>query len=335
MQWNYAFDLGSETIRMVMRGPEGMYTEPGREALRPGQDAPFAKGEEAAGYEGRETGGITVKRITYRGLPVNVQNTARLVRGLVALHEKKIPGRKTALVSVSPFIDGNTTAVLLKAMLAEGLDAAGIVESDFASLTGNGVEIKPDSAYCVLDMGASMISCSVIVNSVRIKAASLPYGMDRFDSDIYESVMRNAHVIPGREAVRTLKHGVFETNEDTIKVPVFDTEAGLPRMRDIQRGMVIDILDRLADESARLCGEVMTNLPEGCASDILKNGVVITGGGSKIYGIDRVLKKKLGVPAVTGDNGDKCAINGLKMILENQEKYALLIGDWREAGMRA
>jgi len=335
MQWNYAFDLGSDTIRMAMRGLDGRYTEPDREACRIGDDAPFARGDEAYEYEGREVGGITLRRFTSRGVPFSAQRCAKLIRSLIALHEKKMPGRRTALVSVSPFMEESARTALLKAMLSEGIDAAGVVDSDFASLLGSGAELTADSACMVLDMGASMISCSCIVNSSRVKAGSLPYGMDRLDSRIYESVIKNESVIPGKQTVREIKHGTYDTGKDKMSVPVFDPAVSLPRLHEIPRELVTVEFESFADEAARLCGEVMTNLPHGCAADILKNGIIITGGGSAILGLDRKLKKQLGVPVKSADDGANCVINGIKTILEQQDRYALLINDWREAGMRA
>lgn len=334
MLWNYALDLGAEEIRMVLRGTDGMYTEAARAAFRRGETEPFARGENALEYEGREAAGITVKPITKAGLPLGYNTAARWARRVIGLHEKKMPGKKTVLLSVSPFMEESERAMFLRALVNEGLDAAGTVESDMASAVGAGADLAKPAAYTVMDLGASRISCSCIAAGSRIKFSSLSYGMDMLDEVIANSAAVSCGMLLGREAVRSLKHGVAETGLETIRVPALSSEKRLPVYADIPKSIVENAIDGLVTDLARLAENTVSYLPDGCARDVIENGIILTGGGANCYGLDKKLKQRLGVPVTAAKAAGKCAINGMKAILEEQDRYTLLISDWRDTGMR-
>ena len=318
---------------MLVRGKEGMYTEAAYAAYRQGHAGAFMRGDRAFELKGRETPGVQLRRCMLRGIPEDEELTAMWARRLLGVSEKRVPGQKTALLAVSPLISGGSAVRLMKALVNEEIDRAGMVPADFAAALGAGKDITEGTARFMLDVGDSQITFSVFAGGLHIRCRALPFGMDRGEEYIIERVRLETGLIIGWQTARELKHRAFDTLDgNEFECPALDVLTRRPALKKIPQQPVMDALCEITGEILRFCKAETNFLSPGCARDFKAGGITLTGGGARIKGLDRLLSEKLEVPVAVCPEPELAVARGLKEILENQYKYAPAVTDWRERG---
>ena len=328
MQWNYAFDIGNENAVMVMRGIDGYLEIPAYAVYREERDEPIARGDKALEMYFRSG----AEHITRCGMPLDAERMARFVMSLVRSHEKYASGSKNILLAVSPLAVYSSLQPLYRSLLELGADRVGIVPMDFACAAGTFADCLSGNACITLDVGASQVTLSCVCGGMRVELSRLEYGLNRCDDVIIERFRTKTGFVLGRQTARELKQ--TRTGKESVTVSAFSPAKGLPVRCEFPMELVSTALVELLKDAAELCDGMLSRLPCECAEDVLTRGIFVTGGGSGIFGIDKLLSEALELPIHTAQAGDKTAATGLKLILEDTNKYQVLITDEVSGGRR-
>ena len=334
MQWYYGFDFGAETVRMVTALTDEIRVEAAWAAFRRDADAPFAWGDRAYTYLGRQTAGVTLRQAMRAGLPTDPKLLGKWMSRLVLSDEKRVLARRRALALVSPDISEGMGETLMTAALDAGMDVMGIAASDMAAALGCGLDVMGPEGCFLLDIGAEHMLFSAMAGGRRVLCKSVGYGMARADDAIKEAVRQKDGVIVSGRIARTLKHAAFQDADRELTLPVFDPVSRLPKYMPIKPGIAQDSLSEIVAGMLEMCQSAAAALTPSLAGDLSRNGLTLTGGGSLLGGLAECLSAALEVPVKAADDPLEAAARGLKMILDDSELYSPLVSDWREAGLR-
>ena len=331
MQWNYGFDLGADTLRMVSVGRKGIYSEPQFAAFRVGEELPFAWGDRAFEMTARPMPGIRVARAMSGGLPEDPGLVAAWVRRIVSAGEKRVLIRRHALVAVSPLLNRYAAQELLSELIAQGIDIAGLVGIDACALIGSDISKEPCEDRFLLDIGSAAVSFSAFACGKRALYFRLPYGIGSVEQAIINEVRQKEGVIISESVARVLKHGAFSREMAKMALPAFNPAAMLPEERRLDPTYARDCVNRFIADVIRFCRQSTQDLSAELAGDYLRNGIVITGGGANIDQMAEGMSAALGVPAVCAPEPENAAARGLKRLLTDEDKAAELVISAREA----
>ena len=333
MQWYYGFDFGSDSLRFVDASGE-IRTEAAWAAVRRGEEAPFAYGDKAYSFLGRESGGITLKQCMRGGVPLDPELMRRWVVRMMGGADRTLLRRRRALIALSPTVCDSVREHMITTVLGDSMDMIGAVPMDMAAALGAELDVMGDSGSFLVDMGAERMTFSVIAGGRRVRLNLLPYGMDRADEAIMDKVREREGVIITRRVARLLKHSAFTGTGKDAKLPVFDPYDRLPKYKQIDPALAQDSLNEIVAGVLELCKSAIGGLSPELSGDLESNGITLVGGGSLLSGMDVCLSEELKLPVAAARQPTEAAARGLAMILKQSELFSPLIIDWREGSLR-
>ena len=333
MQWYYGFDFGADTVRMADTGDE-IKQEAAWAAFRGEEKAPFAWGDRAYGFLGRESGDVHLKQCMRGGVPLDPFLMRRWVVHMLGAADRSLLRRRRALIALSPLVGEEMREQLIETVLGDSMDMVGIVPMDIASALGAECDVMGDHGCFVLDMGADRMMFSVLAGGRRVRVRSLPYGMDRADEAVIDRVRREQGLVISRRVARLLKHSAFSEGGRRSRLPVFDPQTRLPRYEQLDPALAQDSLNEIVAGVLELCKSAISGLSPELNDDLERYGIVLTGGGSLLSGMDVCLRDELRLPVVTAREPREAVWRGLKIILSEPELFSPLIIDWREGALR-
>ena len=327
MQWDYAFDFGSDSVRFAKFGSKQIYSETPYAAFTRGADAPFAWGDNALGYKGREGGNITLKTCFEGGVPLDPVLTAGWIRRIISLTEKRPVKRERVLVALSGGANAFETEALLKEITSLAADTCGVVDSGAASALG-ALEDTSGSAF-MLDAGGSQTTFTAVVGGRSVKTLVRKQGLRELDAEIISAVRLGEGLCISSAEARRLKHIAYL--KDSEIVTAFDCASGFPREKQISTRPARQAISKYIAFLAETLAFALEGLPKALAGDVINSGVTLTGGAAGIDGIEKALCEVTEIDVKLPQNAKNAVILGLQTILEVPEAYAHLIYDWKGA----
>lgn len=328
MQWDYAFDMGSESLKTAIRSSGEIETEAALAAFRQGQETPFAWGDKAYAFVGREAPGMSIRRCVSGGIPEDIPLFTAWVRRKTGITDKNyMMKRRRVLLALSPELSEGSGDALMKSIREEGIETVGIVPADFADALGAGVDImNPDSCF-ILHIGASRIFMSAMALGKRVKYRCLPYGMERADLAVTESVRARSSFFIGKRTAKLLKQSAYTSGAFTVAG--LDAKTGLPAKKTISSEVLTGTFTDIITDIVRLVRDFMVDLPVDMGTDIMNKGIILTGGGSAMEGLAACITQTLNIPAVASQAGGDSVIVGLTKIMKEPGRYTCLLSDWQ------
>ena len=319
MLWDIALEFGENTVRLATRENGLAFTAPSLGAFQ--GDRLAAIGDDALDMLGRTPPGIRVTRPVENGL---IADSRLLGRWLTRLLEPFITGAKIAKPSVV-FVDNGLTRqserdLLASAALELGAGQCGFLLSDIAAAAGAGVDIRRPEGFALADVGAGRMSVSLISFGRVARARQIPYGMNRVDEDIIRLVRARAGMAIGPRAAEDAKMvlaSALPAREVTASVVGLDMETGFPGEREISALLVKEAVEPIVGALTLAVQEVVQDAPEELSADLLRSGLILTGGGALLSGLDKVLAERTGLACHTPETPGLCTGKGMARILQD------------------
>ena len=209
-----------------------------------------------------------------------------------------------------------------------------LIEEPIAALIGAVVDITRPDGMMVVDIGGGTSDVAVISFNGIVSSASIKMAGNKFDAAIIEYIRRKFKILIGEKTAENAKKtiaNVFNPHgEKKMIVKGRHLIRGLPESVEITD---FDIYDAVHDESMEIISrikEVLERTPPELAGDILHNGIVLTGGGALLTGLDRLISKEIGAACYVADNPIECVARGVQMafnhigdLLDGFEKISL------------
>lgn len=325
-----SIDLGTANTLIYVRERGIVLDEPSVVAIRNSgaQKTVAAVGAEAKRMLGRTPGNITAIRPLKDGVIADFVVTEKMLQHFIhKVHENSFI---TPSPRVLVCVPSRSTKVEQKAIRESALGAGArevyLIEEPMAAAIGAGLPVEEASGSMVVDIGGGTTEIAIISLNGIVYADSVKIGGDRFDENIVTYVRRNYGSLIGDATAEKIKQEIGCAYEG-LEIREIDVR-GRNLAEGVPRGFTLnseEILEALQESLAAIVQAVKGALeqsPPELASDIAERGIVLTGGGSLLRGIDRLLSEETGLPVIVAEDPLTCVARGGGKALELIDKSA-------------
>jgi len=319
-------DLGTATVQVFVRGRGVDMCEPSVVAIDKTTDRVIKVGREAQEMMGRTPDGIVALRPLKDGIVNDYDVTLKMLQYFIrrASGRALIPPR--VVITVPSGISEVEQRAVLDAAREAGARNTYLLESPIAAALGAGLNIKTAIGNMIVDIGGGVTEIAVLSLGGIVVSKTVKVGGDSFDEAIVKYVRDNYNMLIGERTAEDIKiriGNVYEHGEaKVVNVKGRDLSNGMPKVAAISSkemiGATYEPMTTLIDG---IC-EIIEKTPPELVGDILRNGIVLTGGGSLLRGLDRLITRVTGIKTTVAERPETCVARGIGVKLETLNKYS-------------
>lgn len=327
-----AVDLGTANTLVHVKGKGIVLVEPSVVALDKQNGKILAVGTEAKRMIGRTPGNIVAIRPLKDGVIADFDVTEAMLRHFIQkVHNRRWAVRPRVVVCVPSGVTEVEKRAVYEATIQAGAREAFLIEEPVAAAIGAGLPIQEPAGNMVVDIGGGTTEVAVISLGGIVTAASIRVGGDEFDEAIIQHVKKEYNVMIGERTSEEIKMEIGSAyplpDEEDVEVRGRDILTGLPKNIILSSEEVrVAIEEPLAAIITAIKGTLEKTPPE-LSSDIIDRGIVMTGGGSLLRGLDERIRQETGMPVHLAEDPLICVVVGSgKALQEIQALRKILIG---------
>jgi rod shape-determining protein MreB and related proteins len=308
-------DLGTCNTLIYIRGKGIVVNEPSVVAVERGTKRVVAVGAEAKRMLWKTPGNIIAIRPLKDGVIADMDTTEKMIRYFVSKIMPRHGLIKPRMVIGIPscITDVENRAVKESAFKA-GAREVQVIEESLAAAIGAQIPIHEPAGHMICDIGGGTTEVSVISLGGMVVTNAIRLGGDEFDQAIIKHVRSVHNLIIGEQTAERLKIEIGnaspEKNIEKVEIKGTDAITGLPRRLEIDS---VEVREALKDPITQIVEEIKRTLaqtPPELAADIVERGIVMTGGGSLLKGLPKLISKETGVPVILAENPMDCVAIG-------------------------
>ena len=316
-----AIDLGTATTLVYVRGRGIIINEPSVVAIERKTEKVLAVGIEAKKMLGRTPGNILAIRPMKEGVIADFEMAEKMLRHFIEkAHNRRTFVRPRIIIGVpSRITQVEQRAVRDSAELA-GAREVYLIEEPVAAAIGAGLPITEPSGNMVVDIGGGTTDIAVLSLGGIVYSESVKVAGDRMDDAIMNYVKKKYNLLIGDHMAERIKVEIgsaypFEEKK-TLMVKGRDLISGIPRSLVLDDSEIREALYEPISTIVNAIKVALENTPPELAGDIIDCGIVLTGGGSMLWGMDTRLREETGLPIITVDDPLTSVVLGVGKILE-------------------
>ena len=319
-----AVDLGTANTLVYERGRGIVLNEPSVVAINQNTGGIVAVGAEAKRMVGRTPGNIVAIRPLKDGVIADFDTTERMLRYFIQkVHKRRFLAKPRVVICVPSGITGVEQRAVKDAGYAAGARKVYIIEEPMAAAIGAGLPIHEPTGNMVVDIGGGTSEVAVISLGGVVASLSIRTGGDELDDALVHFVKKEYSLMLGERTAEEIKTTVGTAfpvpDESSAELRGRDLVTGLPRTIVVTAEEIRRALD---EPLTRIVDAVKTTLdrtpPELCG-DIMDRGIVLTGGGALLKGLDERLRHETGMPVIIAEQPLNCVVNGSGKCVEEFE----------------
>ena len=315
-----AIDLGTANTLVYEKGRGVVLDEPSVVAVEAGTSRLLAAGSRAKEMLGRTPGHVHAVRPLSDGVISDADITERMLRYFVDQVRPSRLFRPRMVVCVPSEVTGVERRALEDAAVRCGARRVYVIEEPMAAAIGAGLPVNETSASMVVDIGGGTSDVAVISLGGIVSSRSLRIGGDEIDEAIIAHVKSEYSLLLGErsaEDIKTQAGSAFPLREETsTRVRGRDLVTGLPKTVTISSQEVRRAIEAPVLQIVELVRATLDVCPPELAGDILDNGIVLTGGGALLRGLDERMRHELGVPVRVADDPLRSVVLGSGRCIE-------------------
>ncbi|MBE3589528.1 MAG: rod shape-determining protein [Firmicutes bacterium] len=313
-------DLGTANTLVHVQGRGIVIREPSVVALDRDTHRVLAVGAEAQRMVGRTPGHIVAVRPLRDGVIADYAATQAMLRHFLQLAAGRRPlVRPRVMVCVPSGVTSVERRAVVECALEAGARRAYLIEEPLAAALGAGLPIDEPRGCMVVDIGGGTSDVAVLSLGGIVTSQSLRLGGDRLDEAIVRHIKREWNLLIGERTAEEVKIRIGtvdpEENRGTMEVRGRDVVTGLPKVIEIRSADACRAMQEPIAELVAMIRQVLERMPPELAADIFESGVVLTGGGALLSGLDRMLAADLGVPVIVAEDPLSCVAKGTGVAL--------------------
>jgi rod shape-determining protein MreB len=315
-------DLGTANVLIYVKGEGIVLNEPSVVAIEVETKKCLAVGTEAKEMLGRTPGRVQAIRPLKDGVIADFEITeVMLAHFIKQLKLKGMFSRPIILICCPSNITSVERNAIRDAAYRAGAKKVYIEEEPKVAAIGAGLDISKPTGNMVLDVGGGTTDVAILSMGEIVTSASLKVAGDRMDKDIIKYVKDTYKLLIGDRTAEQLKKQIGTawrgSRKETMEISGRDLVTGLPHTINMSSDETeLAIHDSLQD-IVRACRTVLEQTPPELSADIVTRGVVLTGGGALLHGLDQLLMNELNVPVYIAENALRCVAEGTGIMLEN------------------
>ncbi|AXX96334.1 MULTISPECIES: rod shape-determining protein [Arcobacter] len=326
-----AIDLGTANTIVSVRGKGIIINEPSVVAVqsdRQGKDKILAVGQEAKQMIGKTPLNIQAVRPMQDGVIADFEMTERMIRYFIEkAHSRKSFVRPRIIICIPYGITQVEKKAVEESAMSAGAREVFLVEEPMAAAIGAGIPVSDPSGYVVVDIGGGTTEIGVTSLGGLVLCKSIKVAGDKFDRSIVEYVRQNYNLFIGERTAENIKIeiGTAIKLDTELKMKVKGRDnSGLLSTIELGSEGVRTALKEPLKEIVSAIKSVLENMPPDLASDIVDNGVIITGGGALIRGLDTYLSDIIKLPVKIANEPLLSVAYGTSQVLDEPELLRLI-----------
>lgn len=315
-------DLGTANVLIYVKGEGVVLDEPSVVAIEAETKKCLAVGTDAKDMLGRTPGRIQAIRPLKDGVIADFEVTEMMLQYFIKkLKLKGMFSRPTILICCPSNITSVERNAIRDAAYRAGAKRVYIEEEPKVAAIGAGLDISKPNGNMVLDIGGGTTDVAILSLGEIVTSSSLKIAGDRMDKDIIKYVKETYKLLIGDRTAEELKKKIGTawrgSRKDSLEVSGRDLVTGLPHTITMTSDETEIAMHESLQDIVRACRTVLEQTPPELSADIVTRGVVLTGGGALLYGMDQLLMNELNIPVYVAENALKCVAEGTGIMLEN------------------
>ena len=316
-------DLGTSSILVYVKGKGIVLQEPSVVAIDSNSNKFLAVGEEARKMLGRTPGNIRAIRPLRDGVISDYNITERMLKYFLGKALGRMLFRPRVIICVPSGVTQVEQRAVVEASNQAGAIKTYIIEEPIAAAIGAGIDITEPNGSMVVDIGGGTTDLAVISLGGMVVHKSIKVAGDQCDQAIIRYIRKKYNMMIGDSTAENLKKNIgcaypFE-EEKFYDIKGRNVLTGLPINIEVSSSEMLEALKEPISEIIEAVFQVLEKTPPELASDISNKGIVLTGGGSLIYGMDKLIEDRTGIDSRVADNAVECVAVGTGKSLKSME----------------
>ena len=316
-------DLGTATILVYIKGKGVVLREPSVVAMDKNTGKLLKVGSDAQAMLGRTPGNIVAMRPLREGVISDYDMTERMLKEFI----KKVSNVSVFKPRLIICVPSGITEVEERAVIDAGIQAGArkvyLIEEPVAAAIGAGIDIAKPDGHMIVDIGGGTADIAVISLSGVVESDSIKTGGDKFDDAIVKYIRRKYNVLIGDRTAEELKITIGcvypRPEEVSMQIKGRCLMTGLPREITVSSSETIEAFEEVSSHILEAIHGVLERTPPELVADIHERGLLMTGGGAMLGGLDKYLSSRMGLKCYLADDPVECVARGVGMAFDYLE----------------
>jgi rod shape-determining protein MreB len=314
-------DLGTANTLVYVRGRGIVLNEPSVVAINTNTGGVLAVGVEAKKMIGRTPAHVVAVRPLKDGVIADFEITERMLRYFIQkVHRRRYFAKPRVVVCVPSGVTGVERRAVIEAATQAGARQVHIIEEPMAAAIGAGLPVAEATGNMVVDMGGGTTEVAVISLGGIVTAQSIRVAGDELDNAIIQYVKKEYSLMLGERTAEQIKMAIASAapvDEPHAEIRGRDLVTGLPKTVVVSAEEIRAAIEEPVCDIVDAVRTTLDKCPPELSGDIMDRGIVLTGGGALLKGLDQRLMQETGMPVITADNPlDTVALGAGKCVEE-------------------
>ena len=318
-------DLGTATILVYVKGKGIVLREPSVVAIDKNTNQVLAVGQEARKMLGRTPGNIVALRPLKDGVISDYTITEKMLKYFI----NKVCGKFVFAPKIMICVPSRVTEVERKAVIDAATHAGArkvyLIEEPIAAAIGAGLDITKPYGSMIVDIGGGTSDIAVISLGGSVKSTSIKMAGDKFDEAIIRYIKKTRNVILGERTAEDIKINIGcmypKSVVERMTVKGRNITTGLPVELEVSTEDTYAALQECAEKILDGVHQVLEETPPELVADVSERGIYITGGGGLVWGLDKLISEKTGIPVMIAEDAQSCVAVGTGKALEHIDLF--------------
>ncbi len=323
-------DLGTANTLVYVKGKGIVMREPSVVAVDTRSKTPEVRsvGHEAKAVIGRTPGSIVAVRPLKDGVIADFDITSNMLSHFI----KKVCGNSRffgprVVICIPSGVTEVESRAVREAAVNAGAREVRVIEEPMAAAIGAGLPISEPSGSMVVDIGGGTSEVAVISLGGIVASRSVRVGGDEFDQAIIAYIKRKYNLLVGERTAEQIKIEIGSAyvmdEESSLEIKGRNLVDGLPKNITVRSEEIRDALAESLDKVVEAVKETLERTPPELSADIIDHGIMLTGGGALLRGLDQLIQSETGIDVHVAENPLDCVAMGTGMVLDHYD----LLGD--------
>jgi len=329
MAQDIGIDLGTASVIIYIKGRGIVLQEPSVVAVDTTTNRILAVGAEAQRMLGRTPGNIAAIRPLREGVISNYQMTERMLKYFIEKVTRRAFFKPRVIICVPSGVTEVEERAVLDAAQQAGASKAYLIEEPVAAAIGANIDISKPYGCMVVDIGGGTTDIAVISLGGVVESTSLKIAGDKFDDAIIKYIRKKHNILVGDRTAEEIKMEIgcvvpYENELGKKEILKMDVRGrclltGLPKVVTVTSEEMLEALEENANAIVESVRNLLEITPPELIGDISANGIVLTGGGSLVYGMGKLITQETGISAFVAEDAITCVAVGTGKALDNIE----------------
>ena len=323
-------DLGTANTLVCVRGTGIVLNEPSVVAVEKASRKVLAIGAAAKEMLGRTPGEIEAIRPLKDGVIADFEITEKLLSDFIkrVVRHKYLMKPKIVISVPSGITEVEKRAVRDSAENA-GAREVFLLPEPMAAAIGIGLPVESPTGIMIVDIGGGTSEIAVIALNGIVNNTSVRIAGDELNESIVLYLKKNYNLLIGEltaEEVKIKAGSAFPLDkEESLEIKGRDLVAGVPKTMKLSSAQVREAMSEPVDAIVEAIRQSLERTPPELASDILDRGIILTGGGALLRGLDKRIRQETNLPVIVADDPLTCVVRGCGAVLDNMLKYEKVV----------